>query len=465
MDAPIVTVRQGVDAKGAACVVVEVSVEVRRAGRLLLAVDLSDSSPVTEADVARLPRLLAPLPRTWRVSVSGLGTAAAAAAAARWAAPTVGDVVDGVVDLRKTLFAADVLAGERAAGSFLAPVLERFLAAGEPADARLVAVVLTDGRLVDVDPVRVPEGMRVLGLGPDQGPTDRGRWSEIVPGSSFIDRDTERDAIGRLRAATGCGFHGPCVVVVPDGACRMRAAARSTPDDSPPTAERRRPWDFALQGPLVLEFVGAAPPDHLVVEGADGLEARLPLPQPAACAAVETDRGPSPEPAAAPDVVEVVLGPDDARALLQRASELAEARTAWQAADGTLAIDPAGGAVASHVIDEAGRPRADSFVLIGRAPADEPGAIDPGALLLIPARRDSRIDFPPAPAAPGGARFSAGARWSLHFDKRENRWMFSSADAPATPLPPRGSHLLPADVRDAAGVSYRVFFSGPLAAS
>lgn len=458
-DEPIVNVRQGIDAKGVATLVVEVKVETRQPGMLLLAIDLSDSSPVTEAEIARLPRLLAPLPRTWPVTITGLGTAAATVAA-RLNVPTVGDVVEGVIDLRTILLEASVIRRERTAGSFLGQVLDQFLAAADRVDSRLVAIVLTDGRLVDADPVSVPESMRVLGLAPDQGSADSSRWSEIVPGAPLISRDTEQDAIGKLRAAAGCAFYGPCVVVIPNGEYRVRAANDAAPGDFPPNTERRRPWDFSLKGRLVLEFVGSALPDHLIVEGADGVEFRLPLPKPSEAALAEAAQAQSSESGASLELVNLSLHGDETVSLLRRARELVESRSAWQAPDGTLAIAHQGSVIAAHIVDEAGRPRADFYVLIAHEETGDSVSTDSHPLLLIRLRRDSRIDFSPGTMSQDLTPFSVGTSWSMHFDNLENRWMFASAGAPPAPLPPRGSHSLPADMRNHLGERCVVFFSG-----
>ena len=459
-DLPTVTVRHRIDAKGIACVVVEIAVEIRQSGMVLLVVDLSDSSQLTQADVTRLPRLLSPLPRTWGLKVMGFGNAATAATS-RWGTITVGDVVDGVVDLGETLFNAAVITNERAAGSFLSPVLNNFLSSVAPETSRLFAVVVTDGKLNDVDPVRIPERMLMLGLAPEHGTTDQARWREIAPGATLIGRDTERDALGMVRAAAGCGFYGPCFLIVPKGSYRMRSTDDIAGGDTSPSNEKRQLWDFSLRGRLLLEFVGPEFPDHIIVEGADSLTVRLPVPKPS-----EADAAPiAPEICSmrgdAPDVHTLVLGAAESIALVRRAQELAESRSAWQKKDGMLAIAPPGSSLAGHLLDDTGRPRADGFLLIAETEIEESIDHDSGRLLLISLRRDSRLSFSSDAAASIPAPFSVGVSWSLHFDNRENRWMLSSANASPAPLSPSGSHTLKVDMRDSRGRSCHVFFSGP----
>ena len=463
-DSPTVTVRHSLDAKGIACVVVEIAVEIRQSGMVLLVVDLSDSSQLTQADVTRLPRLLSPLPRTWGMKVMGFGSAATAAAS-RWGNITVGDVVDGVVDLGETLLNAAVITNERAAGSFLSPVLNNFLSSVAPETSRLFAIVVTDGKLNDVDPVRIPEQMLMLGLAPEHGTTDQARWREIAPGATLIGRDTERDAIGMVRAAAGCGFYGPCFVVVPKGVYRMRSASDLAGGDAAsPSNEKRQLWDFSLRGRLLLEFVGPEFPDHIIVEGADSLTVRIPLPTPSEAApasiapAIGSVRGD------APDVHTLALNAAESIALVQRAQELAESRSAWQKKDGMLAIASPGSLLAGHLLDDTGRPRAEGFLLIAETEIEESIDTDSGRLLLISLRRESRLSFSKDVADSFPGPFSVGISWSLHFDNRENRWMLSSANASPAPLSPRGSHTLKVDMRDSRGRSCHVFFSGPFRA-
>jgi hypothetical protein len=459
MDKPIVTVRQSADPKGNPVFLAELSVETHEAGVLLLVIDLSDSSTVTQADVVRIRRLLTPLPRNWKVAVTGLGTAVAEVAS-RYDALTVGDVVDGVLDLRALLFDAAVISRERSAGSFLSHTFERFFAAVKSADTRLVAVVVTDGKFVDVDPVRIADTMRVVGLAPEQGSADRLRWSEIVPGGPLIGRDTERDAIGRLRAAAGCAFHGPCVVTIPSGKYHIQAGEDDSGVDAGSVGEIRKTWDFSLRGRLVLKFRGSERPDHITVEGADGVQARLILPTPDQKAAAKAALGGKPEAFPALEVFGLSLALEELATLLRSARELAGARLAWQAPDGTLAIAPSDSVLASYLLDKTGRPQADAYLLLARELIGDTGSTESDNLLLMPLRHDSRIHYSPDTDTPPFASFTTGTAWSLHFNKLENRWMFTSADSSQSPLPPRGSQALPVDMRDATGASFQVFFSG-----
>lgn len=461
MDAPTVTVLQTVDPKGVPCFTVEVAVEVRQSGSVLLVVDLSDSSQVTAAEIARLPRLLSPLPRTWGVQITGLGDAAFVAASRRGAL-TIGDVIDGVVNLGDTLFDPAVIARERAAGSFLSPALNRFVSSAAPETTRLFALIVSDGRLADVDPVGLPGQMQVLGLTPDHGHPDVARWNGIVPGATLIGRDTDMDAIGALRSAAGCSFHGPCMVILPDGACRMRAANDAAAASQPPTTEKRRPWDFSLRGKLLLEFVGSNVPDHIVIEGADKASVRLALPKPSATRSRSEDAPRRPQTGSDHEVIHLTLDPADAIAVVKKAHELAEARAPWQGVDGSLAIVRPDSSLAARLVDASQRPRADGFLLIAAGEEDLPTTAESRRVLLVPLTRGCRFEVPSSTDASPLAPCVAAAAWSFHFDNLENRWILGAANAAPAALPPKGSHGLPVDVRDDRGRSCHVFFSGPM---
>ena len=105
MDELVVTAWRETTGDRTVMTVVEVSAEVSRCGHVLVVVDLSDSSPVANADLSRLRRLLASLPRGWTVAVAGLG-GIAPTVPTQGAGFTVGDIVDGVVDLAAAFTAA-----------------------------------------------------------------------------------------------------------------------------------------------------------------------------------------------------------------------------------------------------------------------------------------------------------------------------------------------------------------------
>ena len=460
MDEPLVTAWHETAGDGAVMTVVEVSAEASRGGHVLVVVDLSDSSPVSDTDLSRLRRLLASLPRGWIVTVAGLG-GTAPAVPAQGAGATVGDIVDGVVDLAEAFTDAKVVGLARAAGSFLAPTLDSFArAVGGAADRVVIGVVLTDGRLVDVDPVRLPEGMRLVGLAPDAGGQDRHRWREVVGDHQLIRGDG--DPVGALRALTGCAFHGPCTVTIPGGTYRVQAGHGGASVAGPASTERQFRWDFSL-GRLRLEFTGAEVPAHLDVAGAGGTTARVALPQ---VARERPSRGneesPGPEPAVM--AVEILLTVEEAREILRRAGELSANRVGWFADDGTPKLVAPGSAVAAHLLDAAGQPAADAFLLIGPAESGD-GDGHAGALLVVPVHRTAPTHFAEGVIGPAAKPLTVRQKWSLHFDNLEARWIVTIDRSAAIQLPPRGSHAVPVDVCDCRERQCVVFFSGAVGPS
>lgn len=457
MDEPLVAAWRETADDGTIMTVVEVLAEVSQGGHALVVVDLSDSSPVASADLSRLRRLLASLPRGWAVKLTGLG-GTSPSNDVQGDRATVGHVVDGVIDLPAVFMDTQVVGRARAAGSFLGPTVERFArSAGPTANRTLVGVVLTDGRLADVDPVRPPEGMRLVGIAPAAGGHDRRRWREVVGDHEFIGSDG--DPVGVLRALAGCAFHGPCVVKIPCGTYRVQAGHDGSSPAGPPSTERQIRWDFSL-GRLRLKFTGEVP-TYLDIAGAGGAASRVQVPTAATVA------GERPAPAAGeltdplPTAVaaELLLAAGEAREILRRAGELAATRAGWFADDGTPTLVAPGSAMAAHLLDAAGRPAADAFLLIGSAELD---AADGGsvALLVVPVRRGAPITFAVGSIGPEAKPLTVRQTWSVHFDNLEARWIVTTEQFGATQLPPRGSHAIPVAVCDCRKRRCDVFFSG-----
>lgn len=443
-------------AAGAVVTVVEVSAEASRDGDVLVVIDLSDSSPVDEGDLSRLRRLLAALPRGWTVALSGLG-ATSPAVAARGDRVTIGDVVDGAADLAATFLDAKVVGRARRSGSFLEPTLDAFARAAVSAtDRALVGIVVTDGRLTDIDPVRLPEGMRLVGIASGAGGHDRQRWREVVGDHEFIGNDG--DPVGAVRALAGCAFHGPCTVTIPGGTYRVQAGPDGASGDRPASTERELRWDFSL-GRLRLEFNGSDVPAHLDVAGAGRAVARVAVP------AVAADPAPRPAAQSAAATVTaaaaVMLAVEEAHEILRRAGELASACAGWFADDGTPTLAAPGSAVATSLLDATGKPAADAFLLIGCVEIDaaEGGAVP---FLVVPVHRTAPTCFAAGVIGPESAPLTVRQTWSVHFDNLEARWIVAVERATELQLLPRGSHVVPVEVLDRLGRRCEVFFSGAI---
>lgn len=457
MDEPIAIAWRNAAADGAGVTLVEVSAEASGGGLVLVVIDLSDSSPVADTDLFRLRRLLASLPRGWAVELAGL-SGTSPAVGVRGDRMTVGHVVDGVVDLPTVFMETKFVARARAAGSFLGPTVEAFArSAGPVADQTRVGVVLTDGRLADVDPVRLPAGMRLVGIAPAAGGHDRHRWREVVGDHELIGSDG--DPVGALRMRAGCAFYGPCTVTIPSGTYRVQAGHDGTSSAGPTSTDRQIHWDFSL-GRLRLEFTGQVPA-HLDVVGAGGAAARVAVPR-AAAKQPALGAGQPAGPAQTAMAAELLLEVEEAREVLRRAGELSAARTGWFADDGTPTLVAPGSALAAHLLDSAGRPAADAFLLIGSAEID---AADGGsvALLVVPVRRAVPTTFAVGTIGPETEPLTVRQTWSVHFDNLEARWIVTIEQLGAIQLPPRGSHALPVNVCDCRKRRCDVFFSGAVA--
>jgi hypothetical protein len=456
MDEPLVTAWRETAGDGTVMTVIEVSAEASQGGHVLVVIDLSDSSPVANADLSRLRRLLASLPRGWAVELAGLG-GPSPASGVRGDRVTVGHMVDGVVDLPAVFMDAHVVGRARAAGSFLSPTVEAFArSTGPTANRTLVGVVLTDGRLADVDPVRPPECMRLVGIAPAAGGHDRHRWRDVVGDHEFIGSDG--DPVGALRALAGCAFHGPCTVTIPRGTYRLQAEYDGTSPAGSTSTERQIRWDFSL-GRLRLEFTGEVP-THLDVAGAGGAAARVAVPT-VAGERPAPGAGEPAGPAATEVAAELLLTVEEARELLHRAGELSAARAGWFADDGTPTLVASGSAMAAHLLDAAGEPAADAFLLIGPAEAGD-GDGHAGGLLVVPVHRDTPTRFAEGVIGSATKPLTVRQKWSLHFDNLEARWIVTIDQSAAIQLPPRGSHSIPVDVYDYRERRCVVFFSGPV---
>ena len=459
MDEPIASASRNAAADGAEVTLVEVSAEASRGGLVLVVIDLSDSSPVADSDLSRLRRLLAALPRGWAVELAGLG-GTSPAGGVRADCTTIGHVVDGVVDLPAVFMDAEVVGRARAAGSFLGPTVEAFAhSAGPMTDRTLIGVVLTDGRLVDVDPVRPPEGMRLVGIAPAAGGHDRHRWREVVGDHQFIGSDG--DPVGALRALAGCAFHGPCTVTIPCGTYRLQAGHDGTSSAGPTSTERQIRWDFSL-GRLRLEFTGEVPA-HLDVAGAGSATARVTVPT-VAGERPAPGAGEPAGPTATAIAAELLLTVEEARDILRRAAELSAARAGWFANDGTPTLVAPGSAMAAHLLDAAGQPAADAFLLIGPEDVDD-GDGHASGLLVVPVHRAAPTRFAEGVIGSAAKPLTVRQKWSLHFDNLEARWIVTIDQSAAIQLPPRGSHTVPVDVCDCQEKRWVVFFSGPVGPS
>jgi hypothetical protein len=120
--------------------------------------------------------------------------------------------------------------------------------------------------------------------------------------------------------------------------------------------------------------------------------------------------------------------------------------------------------MAAHLLDAAGQPAADAFLLIGPAEVGD-GDGHAGGLLVVPVHRTAPTRFAEGVIGPAAKPLTVRQKWSLHFDNLEARWIVTIDQSAAIQLPPRGSHTVPVDVCDCQEKRWVVFFSGPVGPS
>jgi hypothetical protein len=169
-------------------------------------------------------------------------------------------------------------------------------------------------------------------------------------------------------------------------------------------------------------------------------------------------------PTATAIAAELLLTVEEAREVLRLAGELATARAGWFADDGTPTLVAPGGAMATHLLDAAGQPAADAFLLIGPEDVDD-GDGHASGLLVVPVHRAAPTRFAEGVIGSAAKPLTVRQKWSLHFDNLEARWIVTIDQSAAIQLPPRGSHAVSVDVCDYRERRCVVFFSGPVGPS
>lgn len=431
--------------------VVELSVTAVADGAVVILVDLSDSVAVTAHDLRRLQKLLQVIPREWRAFFGKIGRMSGAGCVGS----TVGEIVDGALDLEKLYLNEESVGQGLGSGSFLGAAL-RSVSLPDIASrhSSTLLLVVTDGRIHDIGRVTLPNGVRCVGLGAG-ALVDRERWHEAVPGSELVE-SSRPDVFAVVRRHAGVVFLGPCTIEVPGVSYRIRSALASTGQRADVVSGPSR-WDFTL-GNARIEIPAAAAGslDQITVRSDVGACVALPLSRARVSAAL---RAPELGPVAACHVAELPRG---AIAALQQAmNELISQRQSWQDSDDRLGIRVPDG-VSELVLCPDGRPRFDAIVVIV---PDEPTDQDPASLptAWLPIKRDEGLELASSLEGVFPAAFTALRSISLMFHRFDARWtIHHAANSRIISLPPRGGCEVDAEVAMLDGRRCRVFFSGPL---
>jgi len=172
-----------------------------------IVLDLSDSAGSMQALLARLPMLLAKLPRKWPVWIYCLSNPA------QIVLPepvNVGHLIDGGLDLSSVLTDRVLRQTAAGCGSFAGPVIEsiherRAIESLEEA----IVILITDGRLTDFSSVNVLPGIRLIGLTDTPDKSSDKIWRSAFPNHPLF-RLSEPDLdvwIEANRAQSPCLFH------------------------------------------------------------------------------------------------------------------------------------------------------------------------------------------------------------------------------------------------------------------
>jgi len=443
------------------CLVLEVGVAVSADGLLLLVADLSDSCTITDEDLQRVARLMQPIPREWQVRFGVVSSSDTSENSSK--AVTVGDLVDGVVDLRAVFLPTERVRKARCSGSFLGPTLDGCLAAAKADELydRVVVVVLTDGMLTDFDPITLPDRVTVLGIGPANMKVDGTRWHGILPYSRLL-ATQDPGVTALLRSLAGCSLYGPCTIGIPCGTYRLKPVHEARSTESTTRSERSQAWDFSL-GKARLEFsrcVNPTYPVHVTIRGLDDTEVQLAV----SVETITTAPQSAPQvPAATRTPVSLVTTTRALAASLTHAIEQAvSARHSWQLADGSLGIPLPPETRIVGVIDLQGRPQGDAIVIIIPDMSVDGSADDEVPVLISAVHRNALWELDSlAQAVPNGA-FHSPEKLSLRYHKLDARWIFQAGTGAVETLPPRGCRQLAVDVTDRLGRKCKMFFSGPM---
>lgn len=430
--------------------VVELSVIAAADCGVAIVVDMSDSCDVSVHDFRRLRKLLQVVPREWRVCLGGTAASAPVAGA------TVGDIVDGVVDLEKLYLGADSVRRGRVGGSFLFEMLRRMeFDQWSLARSSTLLLVLTDGRLHDLGRLTLPPTTRCIGLAIGSGEAATSRWQEILPDNELLE-SSRPDLVAVIRDHAGCTFLGPCTIEIPGAEYRVRALVDAHLTQEIACRGGPSRWDFSTGSARVeipLPFPGQL--QTISIRSAAGSVENIAVDVASGCA--NTDVAPSTT-GAVTRAHAVSISSADAKSLMSRLCELVSARRTWQDDEQKLLIPHPSEALQGNVTPD-GRPRCDALVVV--VPSDDAGAAASHAAIWVPIRRDERVDLASCLRAAGGGSMSVTSAVQLSYHRLEARWFMQSTSG-AVALSPRGGLELDLDVSSSEGIRYRVFFSGPL---
>ena len=439
---------------GATRLALEVSILGESQGVVVILVDLSDSVDVTDQDFLRLRRLLQSLPRNWSVILDSLGPALPDCPTAN-----VADIVDGVIDLPGLFLRQDALRQQRHTGSFLGPALRRSLDHPCFRDAkRRVLLVITDGRLHDIEPLASDQILTTIGLGLSRGTFSADRWQKVVPGAKHLTPD-RTDAGKVVRDSAGIRFYGNCRIDVPGVAFRYRAAHDCSTTPAKELVNGPIDWVFGL-GNLLLEIpvaIGQPIPEAVTIREEGGAEVSIPVK-----VAGTAQEAPASSEVVVPVVasgIDVLPAPQ-ARVLAVFLQDLAERKRSWKEDDGSLPTVVKALPTPASWLSGSGHPSCDGLLLV-IPPIPEQDSVEIPILAIgLHGNRDNV--FAAGTVLGSDHTFDCDTTHEFSFNRLDARWIFRGVSTPSKSLPPRSSIVMTDSFWRCREERCQVFFSGPL---
>lgn len=451
---------------GQDAVVLQFSVERPASCAVALVFDLSDSCPALKPLVERLIKLLEPLPREWPLwfyrlsSVTPLDDTQTI---------LLGDLLDFGVRYQDWLDNSRLREQCRWAGSFLRPVLEAIDARREDEDLEhATTIVLTDGELLDLEPIDLPASIRLIGIGPSNEVLSLSHWNRVVPGARLHALDDR--GVDVAVQPDSQAFYGWCEISwrwtdgrSVDVTLIDTEASGTTPVSGTilkcQLSERPNCLLFPVSRSdlqfLRLSVVRLETRRQAVLRSVAFRPLNPRLTQ--AIAPIGQDAG-----AAAVQIV-ADLQADDSRfpAVWQayiKAADLADAHQRWLGGDGKMLVFGAE-VFEGMCADAQGRSLHDAILVLGNR---EPGSAynDETRIVLIglDRKRQPALTFNPDQPLPFGTPVMPA---QISYEKREKCWMLQQ-DTERRELELDGSERLRQPLLKTGDLSWLAFFSGDL---
>jgi hypothetical protein len=370
-------------------------------------------------------------------------------------ATTIGEVVDGAFDLEALFLSDTVRRRGRASGSFLQSGWDSIEhVVSRTSASRSLLVVLTDGRLHDIERLMLPEGVACLGLALGAADPSFARWRDVVP-TADLHPPTRADLVAAVRRFAGCGFLGPCIVDVAGRPHRILSPFDSQCSSEGDFKTDLARWDFSL-GAARLEIPMAKSDGlrEITIRSDAGLSATVSIECAPPCSKLADG-----EPERMTVAHSISATCSDAVALIAALREISSRRGSWQDDQGKLAVSFAE-LLPDSIVTGEGRPQCDAMlVLIAEEQCQQGEAI---STLWMPLSRESPVEIGDCWRALGveGIEKPVDMTLAIAYHRFDARWIVSTPGRANIEIPPRGGSELTLIGKAADGTRILAFFSG-----